>query len=137
MKKRVLIVDDEKHITTFLSHALEAEDVEVVSAEDGQIALDYIYANDVDMVITDIKMPHVNGIQLFYAVKQRSPFTQVIVVTGYPSLEHISEMMEAGANDFIIKPFDIAHFKEVVSDGFRRIERWRGIRRELAFIGRK
>ena len=130
MDKHILIVDDEPYILAFLSDLIKSTNVQVGTALNGALALDYIKSHNVDLVITDIMMPQLNGIELFYAIKKYDPFIQVVIITGYPSLTTIAEMLEAGANDFLIKPFDASKLKSVVEEAFNRIERWRTLRHE-------
>ena len=75
-------------------------------------------------------MPKVSGIELFYKMRKVDPFIQIIIITGYPSIKHIAEMLEAGACDFVIKPFDLTKLKTIVNETFSRIERWRALRKE-------
>ncbi len=130
MKKHILVVDDEKYIVQMLSDAFEQEGMEVGTALNGEEALAYVRQNSVDLVITDIMMPKLDGISLFYEMRKIDPFIQIIIITGYPSIQNIMEMLEAGASDFIIKPFDIAKLKQIVGENFSRIERWRSLRSE-------
>lgn len=130
MKKRLLVVDDEKYILQLFSEVFKSEDVEVAGALNGEEALAYIKKNDVDVVVTDIVMPNLNGIELFYEIKKINPFTQIIMVTGYPSIQNIVEMFEAGASDFIIKPFDLMKVKDIIKETFARVERWHSLREE-------
>jgi len=132
MKKRILIVDDEPHILKLLSESFAGGETETAAALSGEEALDYARTHDLDLVITDIMMPGLNGIQLFYDLKKLDPFLQIIIITGYPSLQHIAEMMEAGATDFIIKPFEIAKLKAVAAEAFSRVERWHALHDEWA-----
>ncbi|MCX5783242.1 MAG: response regulator [Elusimicrobia bacterium] len=129
MKKRILIVDDEKHILRMLSQAFEGEGYEIDCAGDGKAALERIRKHSADVVITDVIMPKMGGIDLFYKIRKIDPFTQIILITGYPFIKNIIEMFEAGASDFIIKPFDIEKLKKVVEETFLRLNRWRSMRK--------
>jgi len=138
MNKHILIVDDEPYILAFLSDLIKGTNIQIGTALNGELALDYIKTHNVDLVITDIMMPQLNGIELFYAIKKYDPFIQVVIITGYPSLNTIAEMLEAGANDFLIKPFDASKLKSVVEEAFNRIERWRALRHDwIASKGKK
>jgi DNA-binding NtrC family response regulator len=79
----------------------------------------------VDVVITDIMLPGVLGTELFFQLKKIEPFIQVIIITGVPTLETIRQMLDGGANDFIIKPFEMEDLKRMVADSFARLDRWR------------
>jgi DNA-binding NtrC family response regulator len=130
MKKTILVVDDENLMIDMLKKILDSKEVEVVGVNDGEAALQYAQTNDVDLVITDIMMPKLLGTKLFFELKKIDPFLQVIIITGYPTLQNIVEMLEAGASDFILKPFDINKLRSIVNDTFTRIERWRSLRNQ-------
>jgi len=137
MSRSVLIVDDEKHATDMLSEALAPLGCEVRVASNGEEALRQAEDKPVDLLITDIMMPGLNGTELFYKIKKIDPFIQVILITGYPSLRQIAEMLEAGANDFLIKPFDLNKLAQLSSEAFGRIDRWRALRAEWAAFSKK
>ncbi|HUT85333.1 MAG TPA: response regulator [Elusimicrobiales bacterium] len=130
MNGKLLIVDDEEHILKMLSEFFKTEGVEVVTAGDGETALKYLKSNNVDLMISDIMMPRLSGVKLFYEVRKIDPFLQFIVITGYPSIQNIVEMLEAGVNDFIVKPFSLKDLREVVDQAFARVERWRKLRND-------
>ena len=136
MNKSVLIVDDEKHAADMLSAALAPLGCNIRIAAGGEQALVLAEEADVDLLITDIMMPGLKGTELFYKIKKIDPFIQVILITGYPSLHQISEMLEAGANDFLIKPFDLDKLTQLVKEGFGRLDRWRGLRNEWVKFNR-
>lgn len=130
MNKRMLVVDDEELIVEFFKDAFRSNELEVIGANNGEDALQYVNTHSVDLVITDISMPKMQGTDLFFELKKADPFIQVIIVTGYPSLKSIVQMLEGGASDFIIKPFDIDQIRGIISDTFARIDRWRSLRKE-------
>ena len=101
---RILIVEDEKSMREVLKILLEGERYEVVSASDGLEGLSYL-ANDIfDLVITDIKMPKVDGFELLKKTKEISPDTIVIMITAFGTTEAAIEAMKSGAYDYINKP---------------------------------
>ena len=128
-KMRILVVDDEELIVRMLKEALSTENVEVVGQSDGEKALDFFKETRVDLVITDIMMPKMAGTKLFFELRKLDPFVQVVLVTGYPSLQNIVEMLEGGASDFIIKPFKIDDVRNIVMENLSRIKRWRELRK--------
>ncbi|MFA6584198.1 MAG: response regulator [Elusimicrobiaceae bacterium] len=128
MKRQLLIVDDEKYILDLLCETFKSDNIEVFCAKDGKEALDYVSAHGVDVVVTDIVMPNLNGLQLFYEIRKKNPFAQIIIITGYPSIQNMAEMFEAGASDFLVKPFDLDVLKNVVTETFVRVERWYALR---------
>ena len=130
MSRRILIVDDEKHMRSLLLKAIDNEDTTIATAEDGDAAYNYMQQHETDLVISDISMPKMQGTDLFFKLKKMNPFIQIIMITAYPSLKTITDMLEGGASDFIIKPFDIEQIQNIVDETFARIERWKSLRKE-------
>ena len=116
----VLAVDDSGSIRGLVSHVLGDAGYEVVLAEDGQEALDYAADNSVDVVLTDINMPRVNGIELIQKLRGMShyKFTPMLVLTTESSQEMKMKGREVGATGWLVKPFDpdqlIAVIKKVL-----------------------
>ena len=102
----ILIVDDEKNYTLILAAILEDEGFETLSANSGQEALDILAESDVDLVLTDMKMPAMDGIQLLERVKKEDADLPVIMMTAHGSVEKAVEAMQKGAYNYILKPFD-------------------------------
>ncbi len=106
MNARILIVDDEATIRDTLCTVLKEEGFSAESAENGKIALQKIRRNNYDLVITDLRMPEMDGLDLLKAVKLNSPQTSVIIITAYGSMESAIEALRLGAFDYLIKPLD-------------------------------
>jgi two-component system, NtrC family, response regulator len=102
----VLVVDDEKNYLLILSAVLEEEGYEVLTANSGREALEIQKTSDVDLILTDMKMPSVDGIELLEKIKTRDPDMPVIMMTAYGSVDKAVEAMEKGAYSYILKPFD-------------------------------
>ncbi len=102
---KILVVDDEKGMRDFLSIMLKKEGYEVASAERGEDALKAVQAEIYDLVITDVKMPQIDGIEVLKTVKDVSPETVVIMITAFATTETAVEAMKLGAYDYITKPF--------------------------------
>ncbi len=117
----VLAVDDSASIRLLVSHVLNSAGYEVVLAEDGQQALDYARDNDVDLVLTDINMPNLDGIELIYALRNlpNYRFVPLLVLTTESGRDMKMQGKAAGATGWIVKPFDpdqlIATIKKVIS----------------------
>ena len=103
MKSRILVVDDEESIREFLEIMLKKEGYEVSCVEDGQQALDFLKKKSVDMVISDLQMPNVTGIELLEQVKQQYPDMLFMMITAFGTTETAVEAMKLGAYDYIIK----------------------------------
>ena len=112
---RILVVDDEEVIRTLLREILVGEGYEVTTAADGQEAIDFLEREQVDLVMTDLVMPRVNGVEVIRASKRVNPRCPVIVVTGYPSVETVVRVTRLGAADYITKPFNVDVVKITVA----------------------
>ncbi len=107
-RRKILVVDDYPPTRNLLVEALsQAGDYELSEAADGTEALDLFKTVSYDMVISDIMMPVMGGMDLLHAIKELSPLTAVIMITAHPALELIVTAMKQGAVDFIKKPFNI------------------------------
>ncbi len=104
---RILLVDDEPSILSVLSTVLQAENYDVVSASDGQKALDLIQSDEFDLVISDIRMTPVDGIEILKALHKAGSQTSVIMLTAYGSVETAIEALKLGAFDYVTKPFKV------------------------------
>jgi two-component system response regulator PilR (NtrC family) len=117
---RILIVEDEKSMREVLKILLEGERYEVVSASDGLEGLSYLTNDIFDLVITDIKMPRVNGFELLKKTKEISPDTIVIMITAFGTTEAAIEAMKSGAYDYINKPFKIDEIRLIVEKALEK-----------------
>jgi two-component system NtrC family response regulator len=102
----VLIVDDEKNYTRILGAVLEEEGFETLTANSGPEALEILEGSDVDLVLTDMKMPLMDGIQLLEKIKTRDSELPVIMMTAHGTVDKAVEAMQKGAYSYILKPFD-------------------------------
>lgn len=107
MKFTILIADDEKNIREGLATSLELDGYNVISAENGEIALDLMKKNNIDLVITDLRMPRLTGEELLSHIVSSWPTIPVIVFTGHGSIETAVEAMRKGAFDFLTKPVNL------------------------------
>ncbi len=107
MKFNILVVDDEKNIREGLGKALELDGYNVILAEDGKKALNYINGGDIDLVITDLKMPELSGQELLKRVASSYPTVPVIILTGHGTIENAVQAMRDGAYDFLTKPVNL------------------------------
>jgi YesN/AraC family two-component response regulator len=116
--KKMLIVDDEETLTYSLyqSFIISQRDYEVVTAATGEEAAEKLSNTQFDLVITDIKMPGMDGLELLSLIKSRYPTTEVIVMTAYGSQEKKEEALKKGARFYIEKPFEIKEIKQLVME---------------------
>ncbi|HEB30695.1 MAG TPA: sigma-54-dependent Fis family transcriptional regulator [Spirochaetes bacterium] len=114
MKGKLLIVDDEKHIREGLQKALAVDGFDVMLSSDGREAIKMIEEGDIDLVITDLKMPRLSGEELMKKIIERYPYLPVIILTGHGTIENAVEAMRTGAYDFITKPLNIDKLSLIV-----------------------
>jgi two-component system response regulator FlrC len=116
--KAILVADDERHLRSALFTALTRLGHAVELAENGQEALNKFQTQRFDLVITDLRMPQLDGMGLLKSLKKISPDTPVIMMTAYGSVESAVEAMREGAQDFILKPFPSGVIEEAVNRAF-------------------
>jgi CheY-like chemotaxis protein len=116
--KKMLIVDDEETLTYSLyqSFIISQNEYEVVTAASGEEATEKLIDTRFDLVITDIKMPGMGGLELLTLIKSKYPATEVIVMTAYGSPEKREEALQKGARFYIEKPFEIREIKQLVME---------------------
>ncbi len=102
----ILVVDDEKNYLLVLSAVLEEEGYEVFTALSGPEAIEIQKASDIDLVLTDMKMPGMDGIELLERIKERDPDLPVILMTAHGTVDKAVEAMQKGAYSYVLKPFD-------------------------------
>lgn len=129
-KGKILIVEDEKGMRDVLQILLEGEDYTVMATSGGEDGLSCINNNTFDLVITDIKMPRVDGFEILKKVKEVSPDTLVIMITAFGTTESAIEAMKLGAYDYIHKPFKIDEIRLIVKKAIEK----KKLREELAML---
>jgi DNA-binding NtrC family response regulator len=107
MKRRILIVDDEKNTREGLKWALEAKNYEINLAADGEQAINMLSLKPIDLVITDLMMPNVDGLRLLDHILKKYPQTLVVILTGHATVQSAVDAMKKGAYDYISKPVNI------------------------------
>jgi len=111
---KILVVEDKASMAQMLKESLELEGYEVIIASDGADGIARIKDRNADLVLTDLKLPKKNGIEVLKASRNESPLTPVIVMTAYGSIETAVNAMKLGAYDFITKPLDIDHLNLLI-----------------------
>lgn len=112
--KPVLIVDDEKNIRLTLSHTLDSIGMSTQTAVDGKEALERLATGNFGMVLLDLKMPGMDGMEVLRRVKELYPRIRVIIISAHGTIESAVEAMKLGAIDFIQKPFSPAEIRDLV-----------------------
>ena len=108
MKKVILVADDSPSIRKFVSFALTMKGFDIVPASDGMEALEKLPAEKVNLVITDLNMPNLDGFELIKAIRNNDDYRDIpiIILSSLAGSEEIQRGMDCGANSYLIKPFD-------------------------------
>ncbi len=104
---RILIVDDEERIRSLLAKRLAMDNYSCTVANTGTEALHHFYKNQFFLVICDVRMPEMDGLELLRRMKAFDPDMMMIMMTGYPDIDIVIKAMRMGAHDFLVKPFDL------------------------------
>ncbi len=118
--ERILIVDDEDGMRRLLSRVLTREGYETSAVGSGAEALRLVASERFDLVVTDIKMPEMDGLQLLAELKEYEPSLPIIVITAYGTIENAVQALRSGAYDYIAKPFENDEIKLTVAKAFER-----------------
>jgi nitrogen regulation protein NR(I) len=114
MAERILVVDDDKNIRYSLKRMFEEKKLEVMEAKNGQEAVAYIQDRDVDLVLMDVRMPGITGLEVLKEIRKSNPKLLIIMMTAYGTTETAIEAMKFGAFDYILKPFNIPYLWNLV-----------------------
>lgn len=116
----VLLVDDEVEFLDTLLKRLRKRKLDVNGVHSGEEALRFLEANPVDVVVLDVKMPGMDGLDTLRAIKKALPLTEVIMLTGHANMEVAIEGMELGAFDYLMKPMDIDELLYKLQDAYKK-----------------
>jgi DNA-binding NtrC family response regulator len=122
-KLELLIVDDEPIVGRRLKSALDKHGYEVEVFETGQSAIQRLKERQFDIVVTDVRMEDADGLDVLEAVKQSSPRTKTILITGYATVELAREALAKGAFDFLAKPFQPKDLRTMIDEAAKELEK--------------
>ena len=124
----LLLVDDDPNMLRLLAKVIErsyGDQITIEYLSDPAEALKRIDQGGVDILLTDLEMPEINGLELLRCAKKRNPYTQVFLLTGHSSQDAILDALELGATDYLLKPVDQQELLELVGQAQSRQQRWR------------
>ncbi len=116
----VLLVDDEEEFLATVLKRFEKRKMNAAGAKNGEDALKILAGNPVDVVVLDVKMPGMDGIQTLREIKRSFPLIEVVMLTGHASMEVAIEGMEIGAFDYLMKPVDIDELLYKLQDAYKK-----------------
>ncbi len=117
---RVLVVDDEKEFLETIVKRLIKRSLYVEGAENGEDAIEKIKKGNFDVVLLDVKMPGMDGVETLAEIKKLKPLTEVVMLTGHASVESGIEGMKLGAFDYLMKPMELEQLFEKLKDAYEK-----------------
>ena len=121
----ILIVDDEEEILKMLKRHLELEGYDVSTTPDPFEAVELMKENLFNMVVSDIRMPGLSGVELLRELRAVNPLVNIIIITGYSNMSYVVDCLASGAVDYFTKPIrDMDLFLQVIGQTQKRMERW-------------
>ncbi len=116
-KTRILVIDDEKDMLNACRKILEALNYHPVLIDNGKLGIEFIAQDDFDLILCDLFMPEVDGMDILKKANELAPYTPVVIFTAYGTIDRAVNAMKLGAFDFIEKPFEIEHLKVLIEKG--------------------
>ncbi len=117
----ILVVEDDTNMRQLIANVLRPLDAEIVVMRNAESALDYLECEDVAVVVTDLRMPRVDGVEVLKFAKRRSAMTQVVLITGFATVESAVEALKCGAYDYLRKPFEPADLRQTVTRALEHV----------------
>ena len=119
---RILLIDDDKNFTKIFSSILEGEGYETIIAHTGAEALEILEDNFFAILIIDIRLPDIDGIELISKINKTDPDMRKIILTGNPSLDNVQQALKKGAHDYLIKPVSLDKIKETIKEQIAELD---------------
>ncbi|HID01858.1 MAG TPA: response regulator [Desulfobacterales bacterium] len=116
LQAKVLLVDDEEDFIESLSNRLEVRGLTVSTSTRGKDALDLLHDQKFDVVVLDLSMPGMDGLEVLKKMKEESPETEIIMLSGHGTIQTSTEAIKLGAEDFLEKPIDLPKLLQKISD---------------------
>lgn len=125
MKGKILIIDDETSVRELFTGVFTDEDYEVIATEDGNLALEILEQDNIDVIFLDLKLFGMNGIDLCRQIREMKPMSMIFAITGWASLFEIEDCRQAGFDDYFEKPLDMDMLTDAVADAIKKLDRWK------------
>lgn len=125
MEKKLLVLDDEPQILKALATYFNTLGYQVFSAESGAAALELFKSENILVVVSDLNMPGMNGLEFCEKIKAANPAVIAIALTGQPGVFEVAICRAAGFDDYFSKPADLGELGSAVAQSFKKLERWR------------
>ena len=119
-KMKMMLVDDEERFLSTTKKILSKKGIEVLTAMSGAEALEKLRSQNIHVVILDVKMPGMDGIETLKQIKRQFPLIEVIMLTGHATVESAVDGLKSGAADYLMKPIDIGEIIEKAGEAFRK-----------------
>lgn len=116
LKTKILLVDDEEEFIATLGQRLETRNLKVMTATNGERAIEIVDSQEVDVIILDLAMPGMDGLEVLRHIKADHPEAEIIMLTGHATIESSVEAMKLGAEDFLEKPVDMKELLEKIRE---------------------
>jgi DNA-binding NtrC family response regulator len=131
--KRILVVEDDQDIRDLLVETLQRSGFEIDTAENGKQGLQQFQAHHYDLILTDIRMPVMDGLQMLKMIKKEDSKMPIVVVTAYPSVDSAVECLVKGADDYLVKPIQMDDLNVKINKALdkRKLQRTLAIRKIL------
>jgi len=120
MKNRILIIDDERELCWAIEKSLQKDGYDVFSATDGLEGLNIFYEQKIDLVILDIKIGEINGLDILKQIRNVDPRVPVLVMTGYSTIEMAMKALDREATAYLTKPLKISRLRETIKEMLAR-----------------
>ena len=120
-KEQILVIDDSENVLEIVWRNLSQKGYVVYTVTNVIDGISFLESTPIDLVITDLKMPNINGIEMVRHVKENFKHTEVLVITGFPSIEAAVESVKLGAEEFLIKPFTDEELFRAVSVALKKL----------------
>lgn len=117
---KVLVVDDEQEFREITTKRLERKGLKVQSAENGEKAMEILGLGSIDVVLLDVKMPGLDGIETLRRIRTLQPLVEVVLLTGHASVDSGIEGMKLGAFDYLMKPIELEPLLEKLADAYEK-----------------